>query len=111
MEYSSRGLFRIGVELGLGEPLGEKGFCQVIWSYPRSQPHQLQPSKLPEASASSSGAEVVAGGRVTSGTGTLLSGIRGAIPIDSLQFSNLSVNFKTALWLATQADTRHYPRR
>lgn len=33
--------------------------------------HQSQPSELPEASASSSGAEVVAGGREAAGTGTL----------------------------------------
>lgn len=41
----------------------------------------------------------------------LLSGTRGAIPVDSLWFSDLSVNLKTALCLATQADTRYHPQR
>lgn len=35
--------------------LGEKGSHQVIWGDPRSQPHQFQPSNLPEASAWSPG--------------------------------------------------------
>lgn len=41
----------------------------------------------------------------------LLSGIRGAILIDSLWFSNLSVNLKTTEWLTTQADTRQHPQK
>lgn len=90
---------------------GKKGSFQVIRGHPRSRPHQLQPSKLPEASASSSGAEVVAGGRETSGTGTLLSGTRGAASENSLWFSNLHLSLKTTVWFPTQADTRHQPQR
>lgn len=76
------------------ESLGEKGSHQVIWGYPRSQPHQFQPSNLPEASAWSSGRKWWLGeGRLQVLRLFLLSGIRGAIPIDSLWFSNLSVNF------------------
>lgn len=40
----------------------------------------------------------------------LLSGICGAIPVDSLWFSNLSVNLKTAVCLATQAKPDTTPK-
>lgn len=57
--------------------------------------HQLQPSKLPEASASSSGAEVVAGGREASGTGTLSTKWHlWCNPRRLTWFSNLTVNLK-----------------